>query len=411
MLNNLINILIISSLAMIGADRINILSESFDFFIFTPYLFFSFLAVFILTVYKKDSLDFSWIFSNNFILLFFSIYLISCIISIFFSIDIYMSIKRFLLLSYLILSSSIILSYSSDINKLKRILIISSFAGSILFYFFNLILLINWFSNIEITSIFINFVPDQIAYFIPRLGGYSMDSNRGNVVLFFFTFILFIFNSETKYTKTLIIINICLLFLSFSRTLYLLSFMVILLQLFISEKEQRNNMLIFSLYGIVFFIITIYFMNINEYIDLSLALEERLNIFEVSRFSSAGIHFKLIKEGFHTAFSDLKILLFGSGFGTSYLLIKGYYWSGIKYGNYHSLYITSLVECGFINLISILVISFILPLFMNYKNHIFTFLFGLLFFNIFYQLIMEPLFWFSILLFYKFSFLEQLNEK
>ena len=208
MLNNLINILIISSLAMIGADRINILSESFDFFIFTPYLFFSFLAVFILTVYKKDSLDFSWIFSNNFILLFFSIYLISCIVSIFFSIDIYMSIKRFLLLSYLILSSSIILSYSSDINKLKRILIISSFAGSILFYFFNLILLINWFSNIEITSIFINFVPDQIAYFIPRLGGYSMDSNRGNVVLFFFTFILFIFNSETKYTKTLIIINI-----------------------------------------------------------------------------------------------------------------------------------------------------------------------------------------------------------
>ena len=57
--------------------------------------------------------------------------------------------------------------------------------GSFLFYFFNLVLLINWFSNIEINSIFINFVPDQIAYFIPRLGGYSMDSNRGNVVLFF----------------------------------------------------------------------------------------------------------------------------------------------------------------------------------------------------------------------------------
>ena len=396
---------------MIGADRINILSDSFDFFIFTPYLFFSFLAVFVLTVYKKDSLDFSWIFSNNFILLFFSIYLISCIISIFFSIDIYMSVKRFFLLSYLILSSAIILSYSSDINKLKRILIISSFAGSILFYFFNLVLLINWFSNIEITSSFINFIPDQIAYFIPRLGGYSMDSNRGNVVLFFFTLILFFFKSKTKYTKTIVIINICLLFLSFSRTLYLMAFMVILLQLFISEKEQRNNMLMFSFYGIVFFSIILYFMNINEYIDLSLALEERLNVFEVSRFSSAGIHFKLIKEGFYTAFSDLKILLFGSGFGTSYLLIKGYYWSGIKYGNYHSLYITSLVECGFINLISILVISFILPLFMNYKNHIFTFLFGLLFFNIFYQLIMEPLFWFSILLFYKFSFLEQLNEK
>ncbi len=47
-----------------------------------------------------------------------------------------------------------------------------------------------------------------------------------------------------------------------------------------------------------------------------------------------------------TAFNNLKILIIGNGFGTSFLLIEGYYWSGTKYANYHSMYITSLVECG-----------------------------------------------------------------
>ena len=182
-------------------------------------------------------------------------------------------------------------------------------------------------------------------------------------------------------------------------------------QLFITKKIERKNILKNVFYGVFFFIIIISYLDMNEYIDLELTLRERFDFFEISRFSSAGIHIKLIKEGFYTAFSDFKILFFGSGFGTSFILIKGYYWSGVKYGNYHSLYITSLVESGFINCISIFVISFLLPLILDYKNSIVTFLFGLLFFNLFYQLIMEPLFWFSILLFYKFYYFDFIDEK
>ncbi len=411
MLNKLINILIILSLSLIGADRINLLTDSFEYFVFSPFLLFSFLLVFLLVVYKNHELDLSWFISNNNLVVFFSLYIVTCIISIFFSIDIYISIKRFILLFYLILTPIILLSYYSSLNELKRILVISSILGSLIFYLFNLILIINWFTDIDIDISIVNFVPDQIAYFIPRLGGYTMDSNRGNVILCFFSFILFLFNKKSKINSTLIIVNICFLLLSFSRTIYLLLFFILIYQFFISKKEMQKMIMKNLIYGTSFFLFIISYLSMNEYINLELTLKERFNIFDATRFSSAGIHIKLIKEGFYKAFNDFKILFFGSGFGTSYLLIKGYYWSGVKYGNYHSLYITSLVESGFINCLSIFVISFLLPLFLDYKNHIIAFIFGLLFFNIFYQLIMEPLFWFSILLFYKFYYFDYKYEK
>ena len=89
MLNKLINLLIILSLSLIGADRINLLTDSFEYFVFSPFLLFSFLLVFLLVVYKNHELDLSWFISNNNLVLFFSLYIVTCIISIFFSIDIY----------------------------------------------------------------------------------------------------------------------------------------------------------------------------------------------------------------------------------------------------------------------------------------------------------------------------------
>tara|TARA_B000000532_G_scaffold244188_1_gene242890 strand:+ start:323 stop:1558 length:1236 start_codon:yes stop_codon:yes gene_type:complete len=411
MLNKFVYISIILCISLFGADRINIMSEAFEFFVFTPYLLLSLLILFILFLFKSDNLDFKWLFNNNIFLLFFLIYIVTCITSIFFSIDIYISIKRFILLIYLLLSSIIIQSYFKNNQELLEVLIKSSLLGSFIFFIFNFLLLLNWFSDFDFSNSFINLEPDKLAYFLPRLGGYSMDSNRGGVILFFFTFILFFFGKKNRFNSIIIILNILFLFLSFSRTIYLLLIMVFLFQLLISEKEIKKNMLKKIFYSLIFFLLIIGFLTFNQHINLYLAFQERIDVFEISRFSSAGIHLKLILEGFTKAFNDFKILFFGSGFGTSFLLIKGYYWSGIKYGNYHSLYITTLVECGIFNTISMFIISFLLPFIIDYKNHIFTLLFGFLFFNIFYQLIMEPVFWFSIILFYKFNFSELKNEK
>ena len=152
------------------------------------------------------------------------------------------------------------------------------------------------------------------------------------------------------------------------------------------------------------FIIITFLLHFYEYINIELTVKERLDIFDFSRFSSSGIHLKLIVEGIITAFNDIKILFLGSGHGTSYMLIDGYYWSGSKYGNYHSMYITSLVESGFINSLLLLLLTFIFPLYWSNKNFLTPIIFGLFFFNVFYQLNSEPIFWFIIFLFYKFNF-------
>ena len=174
---------------------------------------------------------------------------------------------------------------------------------------------------------------------------------------------------------------------------------------FTSNRDKKILLSKYLLISSFVLFFAILYLDYYELINTELLIKERFNIFNISRFTSSGIHFKLILDGFNTALSNIKIFLFGSGFGTSYYLIEGYYWSGSKYGNYHSMYITSLVESGIFNALAILIYSFILPIYINCKNMLLGFIVGLFFFNIFYQVNMEPAFWFSLLLFYKINYI------
>ena len=79
------------------------------------------------------------------------------------------------------------------------------------------------------------------------------------------------------------------------RTIYLLLFIILFYQLFVSKQKTRQLILKNVIYGIMFFILIIFYLSLNEFINLELTVKERFDIFEMSRFSSAGIHFKLIK--------------------------------------------------------------------------------------------------------------------
>ena len=384
-------------IAFIGADRVNLLGESFDFFIFTPFILLALSFNILLFLFYLNQLNFKWMKSLSVMLI---IYVLSIIVSIFFSIDFYVSIKRFTLLFFILLTNILILSFFSK-KQIIKILIYSSILGSLIFYLFNFILALNWFTFYEISSSFIDFDPDEIAYFVPRLGGYSSDVNRGTVILLFFTYVIIYFNFKSKLMKSIVFFNSLFILFSFSRTVYFMLSMIILYKIFINTYHGRIRLIKFVLSLLFIFISTLTILHIYEYVNIELAINERLDIFEMSRFSSSGIHLHLIYDGIIKAFNDIKILILGSGYGTSFKLIEGYYWSGSKYGNYHSMYITSLVESGFINLISLIFITFILPFYNNIRSKFQPFIFGLFFFNIFYQLNSEPLFWLIIMLCYK----------
>jgi len=400
---NIINFLSIAMIGFIGSDRINLLTSNFDSFILTPFLFLSILFIISSVLLRQNKFNFNWIFFDDLSIKVLSFYLITAIISIFFSIDIYLSLKRFMLLLYFIFIFLMLFSFYNK-KELINVVLRGSILGIIIIIVFNILLLFIWFYSLDLLSLYINLESDSIAYFAPRLGGYSMDVNRGSVVLLFFVYYIFHFMKSSNLKTLLIFLSIIFIFLSFSRTVYFMLFSIFLYKIFFSNKTKRIILIKYFLSSAIFLTCLLFYLDSIDLININLLVKERLDIFTVTRFTSSGIHLKLIQDGLITAFNNIKILLLGSGIGTSYHLIEGYYWSGSKYGNYHSMYITSLVESGVFNSLSLLAFSFILPLYKSYKNIFLDFIICLFFFNIFYQLNMEPLFWFVILLFYKINY-------
>ena len=238
-MNKFLSIITILMIAFIGADRINLLSDSFEFFVFTPYILLAIIFNLFIIVFCLNNLHFNWLSAP---IVFLILYMVTIIISIPFSIDLYLSMKRFILLLFILTTFVLMLSYYSK-SQLIRILIKSSVLGSFVIYLFNIILGINWFSFYEISSTFIDFKPDEIAYFVPRLGGYSSDVNRGTVILVFFTYVLLVFTNKNKLMKSLILLNSIFILFSFSRTVYLMLFMILLYKIFINTYDGRIRLL------------------------------------------------------------------------------------------------------------------------------------------------------------------------
>ncbi len=119
---SIINFFSISMIAFIGADRFNLLTNSFDYFVLTPFIGFSCLFIFSSLCLRADKFNFNWIFFDDIAIKVFSIYLITAIISIFFSIDIYLSLRRFLLLFYLIFSFLLFFSFYGKKSIIEIIL-------------------------------------------------------------------------------------------------------------------------------------------------------------------------------------------------------------------------------------------------------------------------------------------------
>ena len=386
--------------AFIGADRINLLSTNFEYFNLTPFILISFFYIILLLVFFINDLNFNWLYKSDISFLFFLLMIIFILLSVLVSEDYLYSIKRVLFLFFIFITFILSFSYFSK-SEINYLIYKGSILGSFLFLIFNLLMIYLWLNFLEYENIYIDLIPNKISYYIPRLGGYSLDVNRGGVVLFFYTFFLLNYK-KTFISKLFIALNIITIFFTFSRTVYILVFFSLIYYLFVlTSKKKAFKILKYLFTAIIIVFLSLFYLDNIRLIELDSLLEERLNIdWELSRQTSSGIHLRLIYEGIQTALGDIKLLLLGNGFGTSFLLIKGYYWSGTKYANYHSMYITILVECGIFAFISSFFYTFIIPVLNKYKNVYLPLLFGLFFYNIFYQLILEPIYWFIVFIYY-----------
>jgi len=267
-----------------------------------------------------------------------------------------------------------------------------------------MLLFFNWLGYFDINSNIINLDPDYIAYFLPRLGGFTLDVNRGIAILVIYTFFLFSCNGKKNImTQLIIIFNILFIFASLSRTAIVFFMITIsLYAIFSATKKEKIAVFVIIPISCILLFNIVSFYSQNDVIDIQSALEERLTLDDFGHDTSTGIHLKLIDEGFRIAFSDFKIFLIGCGHGASYKIIEGFQMSRKKIANFHSQYLSVLVENGVFATFSFLAFSIIIPLFYL-RNKLLPLIVGLFCFNLLYQLTNEPLYWFTLLYYYKFD--------
>ena len=100
----------------------------------------------------------------------------------------------------------------------------------------------------------------------------------------------------------------------------------------------------------------------------------------------------LLGRGVEEGTESLKRAAIGMGYGNSYMELQDIF-PGNKYGNFHSLYVTMLAESGVLALIlSLILLGYPLGLSGGWRPLIA----GFVAFNVFYQTLAEPLFWFAL---------------
>lgn len=107
---------------------------------------------------------------------------------------------------------------------------------------------------------------------------------------------------------------------------------------------------------------------------------------------SGNTHIALIARGWEGATAGVKNALVGVGFGNSFLLTQEFF-PDTKYGNFHSLYITLLAESG---IFALLFGLFLLVYPLLRASEYAPLIAGIAFFSLFYQTIVDPLFWFVL---------------
>lgn len=247
---------------------------------------------------------------------------------------------------------------------------------------------------------FINPYPVTIGPYFPRLTGGFIDPNLAGyalTILYFFSEFL----NKRKYQVVLII----LLILTISRSAivgFLVSYTIYKLLLILVYKKITLN-----LEGVIFRFLK-YFLFMVLIIFVLFKFEQTLKVIIDIRFGSdlasgsGKTHIALIEY----AIQELKglHLFFGYGFNSSFLFAQRFF-SGNKYANFHSEYITFLFDEGIIGLIIYLVI-YVYIFFLVFRKEflskkdlvlISSFL-SISLFNIFYQQFIFNYYWTSIFL-------------
>lgn len=278
----------------------------------------------------------------------------------------------------------------------REILVRGAWLGLLLMAVFDLVQISRWagghaFGWLELGGV-IDLTPATYGPWLPRPSGVAIDPNRGGLLTIIYLFVLTAYREGRRGSGLALLLGIPLLLLTLSRSAMLAA--VVLAGVWLLRRRlgaTPGGVVVLGMTGAV----------IAAALILSPALQGvTLEMFSVMgrRASvsegSSSMHLSLISHGWEVATASVGSAVQGVGFGNSYLVLQEFF-PGDKYGNFHSAYVTLLVEAGVVA-VAIFLVLLVWPFLRG--SSFAPLLAGLLAFNVFYQTHVEAAFWFVVAL-------------
>ena len=249
----------------------------------------------------------------------------------------------------------------------------------------------SWGEWLELGGI-VDITPAMYGPLIPRPSGLALDANRGGFLILMYIFMLWLLAPRTRSRAMLLTAAWLALLITLSRSTVLAAIVTSAGWLvWRGVRMPRATIGRIAAAGIAI-VVTLLLSGAAR--ELALATGEMLAGRVSLEEGSSSDHISLIARGWEVATGDVRTFLLGIGFGNSYLVLQDFF-GGTKYANFHSMYITMLVEAGIIALLPMMVL-------MGYPfaraSAVRPIVLGLVFFNIFYQAHAEAFFWFVLAL-------------
>jgi hypothetical protein len=411
MLKKLEYVCAVGSIALIGADRIDLLAGH-GFFRLTPFLLFASMVVLIrllvMGLLGRSQVTISPPVRRQIpFLVVFVLFLLVSFASTIFGVD---PNRGIVALADLVLVST--LGYYISVRILadsapEKLIVRSVTLALIVWLIFCIGGYIAWSHGVirmeeeAASSIESMFAPSAAFFFAPRLSGYCLDSNRAGFILVMYLVLLDRFSAKTRYTRFLRFAIGFFILLAVSRSAMLCWFAYYLFskELWKHLTTRRAAFRVAILAVVALLVGLVYREEITGIVELwqvSDIVSDRLS---GEQGTSGGDHIQLIQRGLETWSSSSHTVIAGIGFAGAPRFL-GDFFGDNKYGNFHSLYVSILAELG---LPAFLLFMILLGYPLIGRKGAVSWVAAIATFNLALQSYMEPVFWVALALVWSFE--------
>lgn len=389
--------LLVIWIALIGADRINLLGQN-SAFILTPFLILT-PIVFLSELVRRHRATTPVTVPRGalaFVVLAMALLSLS-MASVYLSRDFQTSAVRVVQLALMIFGPLAVILVARDRPNLPEILARGARAGIAVYFAFNVAAILVFLQILPETLPpgigMLRLAPYLYAGVVPRLAGMVEDANRGGMLLVLFGFLLAQGDTNRRRMWRWLVLATIMLTLTLSRSAMLAAGGAIGVMILTGSgiRIPRRVIAAFS-FAVALVVATLLFVPSTRGFAAT-SLEPILGRLTVVEGSSQD-HLHLLLRGIYTGTRSVGAALHGLGYGSSHVVLQDFF-PGSRYGNFHSVYIGIFAEVGVFALILLLLLIGV-PL--SVRGPYRPLVAAIACFGVFYGALSEPLFWLVLVL-------------